>query len=280
MTGMTPLDLDAYFSRIGYAGPHTATLDTLRAIHLCHTQTIAFENLDPLLEQPVRLDLESLQRKLITDARGGYCFEHNTLLQHALETLGFRVKGLAARVLWNAPQETPPHTHMLLSIDLDEGHYIADVGFGGMTLTAPLRLQSGEEQETPHETFRLQDTVHGGYLLQVRLIDGWRTLYQFDLQPQHPADYTMYNFYVSHYPESRFVHHLIAARPGVGHRYALLDNTLTVYPLGGEHETRRIDSVFELRMILEDTFGLRLPDTSMLDARLKGILKHSGQSSE
>lgn len=277
---MTTPDLDAYFDRIGYAGPRTATLDTLRAIHLCHTQSIAFENLDPLLEQPVQLDLAALQQKLLDGGRGGYCFEHNTLLRHVLEALGFRVSGLAARVLWDAPQETPPHTHMLLVIDLDEGLYIADVGFGGMTLTAPLRLQAGLEQETPHETFRLLDTVHGGYLLQVRLPAGWRTLYQFDRQPQHPADYAMYNFFVSHYPESRFVHHLIAARPAVGCRYALLDNALTRYPLGGESETRLIDSVFELRMTLEETFGIRLPETPMLDARLKGILKRTGQLSE
>ncbi len=51
-------DLSAYFARISYDGPRTATLQTLRAIQLLHPQAIAFENLNPLLGLPVRLDVE------------------------------------------------------------------------------------------------------------------------------------------------------------------------------------------------------------------------------
>ena len=65
---VTPgFDLDAYFERIGYAGPRSATLDTLEAIHARHPQAIPFENLNPLLHWPVRLDAASLQRKLVRD---------------------------------------------------------------------------------------------------------------------------------------------------------------------------------------------------------------------
>ena len=67
-------DLDSYFARIGYDGPRTPTLETLRAIQLLHPQAIAFENLNPLLRIPVRLDIASLQEKLIRSRRGGYCF--------------------------------------------------------------------------------------------------------------------------------------------------------------------------------------------------------------
>jgi arylamine N-acetyltransferase len=51
--------------------------------------------------------------------RGGWCFEHNTLFRHALEALGFSVTSLAARVLWNAPPDSPmgPRSHMLLLVD-------------------------------------------------------------------------------------------------------------------------------------------------------------------
>jgi len=122
-------DLDAYFARIGYVGPRTATLETLRAIQLLHPLAIAFENLNPL---PVRLDVESLQQKLIRSPRGGYCFEHNGVLLHALQALKFRVTGLAARVVWNQPDPSvmTPRSHMVLKVELEEGIYIADVGFG------------------------------------------------------------------------------------------------------------------------------------------------------
>ena len=96
---MSRFDLEAYLERIGYTGDRTPSLATLQAVHALHAQTIPFENLDPLLRRPVRLDVESLQQKLVHGGRGGWCFEQNLLLRHALEAMGFKVTGLAARVL-------------------------------------------------------------------------------------------------------------------------------------------------------------------------------------
>ena len=169
-------DLDAYLRRIGYQGEAAPTLATLRAIHYGHATSIPFENLTPLLRQAVRLDLPALLEKLVHGGRGGWCFEQNLLLSHALRALGFPVSGLAARVRWNVPDEVlTARGHMLLRVELDEGSYIADVGFGGLTLTAPLRLAPGQAQKTPHEPFRL--IAHGGgYALQAQLGEEWRTL--------------------------------------------------------------------------------------------------------
>src|SRR5512140_282609 len=123
-------DLDSYFHRIGCAGgPRAATLDTLRTLHLHHAQAIAFENLDPLQGQPVKLELPAIEHKLVHSGRGGYCFEHNLLFSKVLEALGFRVSGLSARVIWNAPEGAiRPRGHMLLRVDLGDEPYIADVG--------------------------------------------------------------------------------------------------------------------------------------------------------
>ncbi len=172
-----PFDLNSYFARIGYAGPATPRLETLREIHRLHPQAIAFENLNPLMRWPIRLDIRSLQDKLVTDRRGGYCYEHNLLLKRALEEIGFRVVGLAARVLLNQSEDAVrPRTHMLLQVDIDDEIWIADVGFGGMTLTAPLRLVEQVPQTTPHEPFRLT-RLFGDYALQAEVRGAWRTLY-------------------------------------------------------------------------------------------------------
>ena len=88
---MSSFDLASYFSRIGHEGPGEATLDTLRELHGLHPRAIVFENIDVLLKQPIRLDPEALFAKLVTGARGGYCYEHNTLFKSALEAMGFRV---------------------------------------------------------------------------------------------------------------------------------------------------------------------------------------------
>src|SRR5258706_6678230 len=134
------IDLDAYFARIGYSGTRAPTLETLRAIHALHPAAIAFENLDPLLRRPVRIDGASIQRKLIASGRGGYCYEMNGLLAGALRAVGFQGTGLCARAIFGyAPGATAP-THMPFRVETEEGPYIAHVGFGSRTLTARLRL--------------------------------------------------------------------------------------------------------------------------------------------
>lgn len=157
------VDIGAYFKRIGYTGSRAPTLETLAGIHLRHPQAIAFENLDPLLKRPISLQPEALESKMLRAGRGGWCFEQNLLLRDVLQDLGFRVTGLAARVTWNAPDgAVRARSHMLLKIEgIGSGTYIADVGFGGLTLTAPLLLVPDVEQPTPHETFRLVGSGSG-----------------------------------------------------------------------------------------------------------------------
>lgn len=266
---MSRFDLEAYLERIGYTGDRTPSLATLQAVHALHAQTIPFENLDPLLRRPVRLDVESLQQKLVHGGRGGWCFEQNLLLRHALEAMGFKVTGLAARVLANRPPgAVPPRTHMLLRVDLDDGPYLADVGFGGMTLTSPIRLESDIEQPTTHEPRRLLRQDHE-YLLQAWVRGEWTTSYRFDLQQQLLPDYEMANWYLSNHPESHFLHRLMVARATPRGRYALRDNEFAIHHLNGETERRELTSAAELRATLESVFEIDLPDDPELDAVLE-----------
>jgi N-hydroxyarylamine O-acetyltransferase len=150
-------DLDAYLARIGYAGPKAPTLSTLQAIHALQPAAIPFESLDPFLRRPVRLDLASLQQKLVGQRRGGYCFELNGLFAGALRALGFSITPLSGRVRWMAPPDRPEgaRTHTLTRVDLADGAWLADVGFGGHLLAGPIRLERDIEQATPAATVRL-----------------------------------------------------------------------------------------------------------------------------
>jgi N-hydroxyarylamine O-acetyltransferase len=261
------IDLSAYLARIGYDGPRSPTLATLRAIQLRHPQAIAFENLSPLLALPVRLDVESLQQKLVRSARGGYCFEHNGLLFHVLHALGFRVSGLAGRVVWNNPPDTvPPRSHMIVRVELEEGTYLADVGFGNSP-TAPLRLAPDIVQETPHESFRLLEKG-GVYTLQCNLKGQWMSFYQFDLQEQAPVDYQVANHYVSTWPTSHFVTSLIAARATADGRYGLRNNRLSIHRMKGESEQRTLTSAAEISAALKDLFGVVVPDEPAFAVKL------------
>jgi N-hydroxyarylamine O-acetyltransferase len=262
------IDIDAYCARIGYDGPRTPTHDVLCSLHALHPVAIAFENLDPLLKRPVRLDAASLERKLVHEGRGGYCFEQNLLFSHVLQALGFHVRGLSARVLWNIPPgKIMPRVHMLLHVTLDATPYVADVGFGGMTLTAPLRLESGPEQATLHEPFRLL-AAGEGFELQAKVRGAWKPVYHFDLREQTLADYEVANWYHSTSPDSHFNTMLIVARPGRDCRYALRNNELAVHHLHGTSERRVLGSTAEIRDTLTQIFNLTLPDDPKLDVVL------------
>src|SRR5574337_1757624 len=151
-----PIDLQAYLERIGVRTSFAPNLQTLRAIITAHVATIPFENLDPFLGVSPALDIASVQRKLVHDHRGGYCFEQNRLLSDALRAIGFQVTDLAARVLWGQPDAAiTARTHMLLRVEVDGRPWLADVGFGGNTPTGPLEFVPDVEQATPHEPFRL-----------------------------------------------------------------------------------------------------------------------------
>jgi N-hydroxyarylamine O-acetyltransferase len=261
------VDIDAYFRRIGYSGSREPELATLRALHARHPRAIPFENLDTLRGRPVLLDLEALQAKLVAQRRGGYCFEQNSLFAHVLDALGFRVTRLSARVLWERPELARPRTHMLLFVELGEGGYLCDVGFGGFSMTAPLRLEPDVEQSVGHDTFRLQRDGRD-LRSQVHVRGDWRTLYRFDLQQQLHEDIEVMNFWVSQHPSSPFSSRLMAARRAEDRTYSLRNGELNVYYTGGHAEHRKLANVAEVRSVLGETFGIDVPADAALDAAL------------
>ncbi|MFP4892676.1 arylamine N-acetyltransferase family protein [Paraburkholderia sp. EG304] len=257
------VNLENYFARIGYQGPRAATLDVLRAIHRLHPAAIPFENLNPLTRQPVRLELEAIERKLVTQKRGGYCFEQNILLANVLMQLGFKVTPMLARVVWGRePGTISPRTHMVLRVEIDGDEWIADVGFGGVTLTAPLRLTAGLAQPIPLGTFRLADAGHDTVYLEVLAPDEtWSRVYHVDLRAVEWVDYELSNWYTSTSPDSKFVNNLLACRVLPELRLALFNDQLNERDAQGQIVSeRRLASAAELADCLRERFGLNLED--------------------
>jgi N-hydroxyarylamine O-acetyltransferase len=263
-------NIDAYFERIGFSGSIAPTLQTLEQLHMLHPAAIPFENLDPLLEVPIRLELRNLEQKLLFERRGGYCLEQNLLFKAMLEDLGFEVTGLAARVNWgHAPDAERPLSHMVLLVDIAGTRYLSDVGFGSATLTAPLRLKADTEQETPHETFRLA----GGdpnWQLDIKIGDEWRPVYSFETTAQSFDDYVRINDFVQ--SDTNFRDNLIAARSDKGRRVTLRNRELRIHPTGGETERRALGSTAEAKETLTSLFGIVLPANDKLDGAIERVL--------
>src|ERR1700733_9761907 len=160
---VTQLDQKAWLARIGYTGPLTPTLETLNQLIFAHSHSIPYETLDIMLGRLPKLDVPTLQQKMIASRRGGYCFEQNMLFRAGLRSLGYRITSLQGRVVRGLEIDAPrPAIHMLLKAELPEGTYLADVGFGNLAPTCALLLVPQIEQETPHEAMRF--FVVGGEL--------------------------------------------------------------------------------------------------------------------
>jgi N-hydroxyarylamine O-acetyltransferase len=205
------LDFGAYLERIGLDG---VAAPTLHDLHRAHATTIPFENLDPHRGIPVSLAQQDLERKLVSERRGGYCFEHNLLLASALEHVGLEVEPMLARVRAGAPPgAVRPRAHLVLRVtDSDGSVWHADVGFGRGTLLDPIPF--GSDGAVVHEqsgwSYRVLE--EGAELvLQTREGGVWFDLYAFRPEPVPRIDIETSNWWTCTHPRSPFVFGLIAA---------------------------------------------------------------------
>ena len=202
------LDLEAYLERIGLDGR-----PSIAQLHRAHLTSIPFENLDPHQGVPVSLEVEDLERKLVTERRGGYCFEQNLLLKAVLEALGAEVDMFLARVRLGAKQgEVRPRSHLLLRVNESGASWHADVGFARGILD-PIQFGPGLTQEQSGWSFRV---VEDGLELVLQKLAGdeWVDLYSFLPQPVPLTDVETSNWWTSTHPRSLFVTGLIVGVRG------------------------------------------------------------------
>ncbi|HEX5309364.1 MAG TPA: arylamine N-acetyltransferase [Solirubrobacteraceae bacterium] len=212
------LDFESYLRRIGLTGARS-----IAELHRAHASSIPFENLDPHRGELVSLAPEDIERKLVQQQRGGYCFEQNLLLKAALEEMGAEVDTYLARVRWRADGAVRPRSHLVLRARLDGEDWHADVGFGVGTPLEPLPWGPGEEHEQSGWRFRIV-WQEPELLLQTLDGDRWADLYGLQPLPSPAVDLETSNWFVSTHPDSPFVNGLIvASRDGTGRRVSLCD---------------------------------------------------------
>jgi N-hydroxyarylamine O-acetyltransferase len=260
-------DIGAWFSRIGYHGSREPTLANLRLLVTAHATSIAYESIDVLLDKPPSLNPKLLQSKMIVGRRGGYCFEQNMLFRTGLLSLGYRVTSLQARVVRGFEIDAPrPMLHMVLRVDLPEGAFLADVGFGNLAPTTALKLLVDDEQETPHEIMRFV-AMGDELVLQSRLGNNWEHIYRVVLLPRIDAEYAICNWFTATHPKSPHLNNLIAARPGPNRtRLTLYNSRLSVRYPSGEVDRRTISGSQAFGDVLTKDFGIRLSDFDLQTA--------------
>lgn len=250
------INVNAYCGRIGYSGPRAPTLGVLREVLRRHAISIPFENLDVLLGLKISIEPDAVERKLVHDRRGGYCFEQSTLMMHALRAMGFEVAPLIGRVRWQVPADVLTNLgHMRLRVDIGGISYVADPGLGSITLTSPLELLGTGEQATPLDRRRL---VRSGafFLEQVNFGGDWSDVCIFSPDAAPTPDFELGNWYYCTHPQSLFVRNLVVARPDDDRRYSIFNREFAIRPASGEAEKEFIASPRRLRELLLQYFGL------------------------
>lgn len=217
-------ELDDYLERLNYFGVVQPTEDRLEALHRAQYYTIPFENFDILLGRGISLEPAALFDKMVNRARGGYCFELNGLYLMALQSFGFDVRALLARVHVSG---TPSgRGHQVLLVTLQGRQWITDVGFGNPNLRTPIPLELDHPTTHDGQTFRLMEAGHFGIMLQTFIDDQWQDLYSFDLGHVFPDDIAYGNYYTSTHPSSFFTFARVAALPVHNGAITLFNKTL------------------------------------------------------
>ncbi len=272
--GFTP-NVPAFFTRIGIEyNPETTkpSLELLRLLHRKFVKTFPFENLNIHFEDyeftdknkcKVDIHPEIIEKKIIFNQRGGYCFELNQYFHYILRALGFNVTPLMGRTIWKQPPETAQQyrNHFTNVVTFppttDEPflhQYLCDVSFGPACFVEPLSLHDSwidKAQSTKYDSHRIiryqftqgeeeymLDNSKDHYLLQVLKDSGeWDSLYIF-----HKKELSIYpdwvcgNWHVATSPDSLFVNNILISIVTEEGKYTLFNNHLIIRNLKSNDE--------------------------------------------
>jgi N-hydroxyarylamine O-acetyltransferase len=261
-----PFDIDAYLARINYAGPRTPTYDTLTDTLRAHIASIPFESFDVLLRRPIRLDPEALQAKMVTGGRGGYCFEHASLMHAALEALGFAPVRHASRVLLFEARHESVRQHMFLTVTIGGVTYVVDPGFGPFASSLPIPLD-GTPVPTGAPSHRLAREGNDWVLYVAhdgKQVQGWTST----MEEEYPVDFEMMNYYISTHPASFFTHNILASAVTRDGRVNIMNQGVHIIR-DGVAEPLHLADRQALRSLVAQNFGFDLPELETM--RVDGV---------
>ena len=258
---MNRTQIEAYLERIGLSkelADHSPDEELLNALQLAYVKTVPYENLDILHNIPLKLDEESLFEKIVTNHRGGYCFEVNASYNWLLKSLGYNSLSCFARYL-RGEDKIPMRRHRILIVDSPdlECRYFTDVGIGERAPRLALKLVEGLVQEQYGEIYKFEKDDFFGWVLWDFHKGQWGKFIAFTEEPQIEDDYLGTSFYCEKHPESIFNKgNIIAIKTETG-RKTISNEEFKIFD--GENVTvKMLDSEDELKAVLKEHFGINL----------------------
>lgn len=229
-------------------------IDFLNDLQSKHIAQYSFNNIAVLLGQELPLDAESLFNKIVKRRRGGYCFEHNKLVFTVLSALGFDVRLLLSKVIYNQDIEVA-RTHRVTLLTLAGEDYIVDAGFGHLGARFPVKITLGLIQDQGDAQYRIIKNDTDDYCYQVFKDGDFFTLYTFDLHHYTDSDCLLGHFYSHMHLNAAFVNNLVICRKFFNDVQSLRNNEFH-HVKSGITQTTKIMTVEQLHQLLTDVYQL------------------------
>jgi len=205
----TKMKTERYLERIEYRGNTQPTIGLLRALQNNHLFRVPFENLDIHYKMPIELNLDDIFEKIVIRRRGGFCYELNGIFHQFLDSIGFDVKMISARVFNQGQQSfSPEFDHMAIIAKIDSSDYLVDVGFGEFALS-PLRVELNTVQIDERGSFRIEGNDDSYYQVTKQVGENWVPEYMFTLRKRDLSEFTEMCRYnqtspLSHFTQNKF----------------------------------------------------------------------------
>ena len=245
-----------YLERIGMCPEDVShTYEFLKKLQQNHICSVPYENLDILNEKGIDLSKEALFEKIVTQHRGGYCFELGGAVAMLLCELGFDTKCYLGRFL-RGEKEIPVRRHRVVVTECDGKRYVIEVGIGIEAPRVPLLLEEGIEQECSNGSFCFSRDAFLGWVLNEKVDGKWQPYYSFTEEEQLDIDFIQPSFYCEKHSASPFNKSPMVAIKTPNGRRAINDHDYKIFE-GGEliHIEENITNA-RLYEILKQDFGI------------------------
>lgn len=259
---MSVIAIDTYFERIGkISNPLTPSETLLNQLIFQHVTHIPFEALDIHFgRMPNVSDINVIHNKLVTQQRGGWCYEMNGLFFYVLKALGFEPTFHLASVYegkWLDP------SHAFITVPLNNKRYLVDVGFGNLGLSKAIELGNHVGTMPNGLHYQVEHTDDQQYIYSAGFNHALRPQYRFDLNQDKElslADFIPHNEFFATSPESPFTQAAIVKIITPNGFVKLIDRQLTYYKNQNgklvKESTRTLKDQAEYQQILITEFNL------------------------
>ena len=254
---MNELQIDQYLNRIGSVRPRELSPGSLMVLTRDHLEHVPFEVLEMTeAHREPSLEPDALFEKIVSNRRGGYCFELNKLFYLLLEALGFSCYPVGVRVLMGRP-EPRPISHRGILVAFGKEKWYCDVGFGGQGPKGILRLADNGVQTLAYESFRVLRDEDGSYVIVYLDGEQQTRMLKFRDEPWLDVDFALLNGYYGSHSRSPFIQKRILYLCQPEGWISLVGDTFTRFRRG--ETTARTVTDEESKALVTTQFGLHIP---------------------